>query len=87
MKNILNYIYPFLSIGILEFGNIINHANQILTFIVFLIQILIAFFTVQKLYYDIKSKKSKTIEQTESVIKRKHPILVYLLSFFNNLKK
>jgi hypothetical protein len=87
MDKIMNRIYPFLSISVIEIGTLFQNANNIVSVLIFLIQVLIGVLTIVKLYKEIKIRKSiKTEIDIENEIKKENRFLVYLLEFFKNFK-
>jgi hypothetical protein len=86
-SNIVNKIYPFFSMGVIQAGTLLENSSNLITLFVFLIQVLIGVLTVIKLYKEIKiNKTKKTDEQIESEIKKKNRFLFSLLSVLKNFK-
>ena len=84
-KNFLNFIYPFVSLSIIEvgtwFNQIIEFSNNILSFIIFLLQISIAILTIFKIYKDLNNKKFKSVEHSEKSIEKKNKLMFALFSY------
>lgn len=86
-SNIVNKIYPFFSMGVIQVGTLLENSSNLITLFVFLIQVLIGVLTVIKLYKEIKiNKTKKTDNQIESEIKKKNRFLFSLLSVLKNFK-
>jgi hypothetical protein len=87
MDKMINKIYPFLSIGVIEVGQIIEHTNTIISIFIFLIQLLIGILTILKLYKEIKINKSNITDlQIENEVKKKNRFLIGLLGILKNFK-
>lgn len=86
-NRLINNIYPYLSLGVIQFGTWLENGSNLLNLFVFLLQGIIGFLTVVKLYKDIKSKKFKSIEKTEKEVIKKHPFLVTLFQYLTKFKK
>lgn len=82
MKFTLNTLYPVISIFTLEIlekvGNYLHSINEMFIFIV---QVLIGFLTVIKLFHEIrKNKKVIDPEKLENKVKKEHPFLTSVLN-------
>lgn len=86
-NKLINNIYPFLSLGVIEFGTLINNASNLLTILVFILQGVIGLLTIVKLWKDIKSKRFKSVDETENEVKKKHPFILALFTYLQKLKK
>jgi large-conductance mechanosensitive channel len=86
LKSMFNKFYGFLSIGIIELGNLFTNFSNLLTCIIIVFQIAIAILTVIKLWKDIKLHKFKTLNQTEKEIKKKYQFLNNLTEILKKLK-
>jgi hypothetical protein len=82
-----NKIYPLLSIGFIQIGTFLETSANLISLVVFLIQIVIAGLTIIKLYTDIKANKKMTVTQAENKVKKEYPFLFGIFQIFKNLKK
>lgn len=80
-------LYPLFSLGIIEVGNLIDKVNGFITFFIFLLQGIIAFLTIAKLYKDVKFHKYKSLEKTEKQTAKKYPFLFALVEYFKKKKQ
>jgi len=87
MDRIINFFYPFLSIGVIEFGSLITNMSNLLNAFIFLLQLSIGVLTIVKLWHEIKKKKFKSLENTEKTIEKKHPFISAILKYLQNFKK
>ena len=86
-NKMLNKMYPFLSIGAIEIGTLLENSDHLVSLFVFFIQLLIGFLTIIKLYKEIKIKKStKTDEQINAELKKKNRFLFSFLSVLKNFR-
>lgn len=86
-NNMIRYIYPIIGISTIEgLEKIITHAGVLLAAIIFLVQFIIGFLTVYRLWYDIKYHKYKSIEKSTISVKKKHPFLFALTEFLKTKK-
>lgn len=85
-KSLFSYTYGFISIIFIELGNLINTFSNIFDFIIVIIQIIIAFLTIKKLYFDVKNHKYKSIAKTEKELKNKRPFLFTLYEHLKRIK-
>lgn len=86
-SRLINKIYPFITLSILEVQNLIHIFSELLNFTIILFQIVIAVLTVYKLYKDLKYHKYKSIEKTQNDVEKKNPIYFYILNFLKSFKK
>lgn len=83
----MNKIYPFLSIGFIEVGQMIQNTNNLISLFIFALQVLIGALTILKLYKEIKiNKTEKTPEQIEEELEKKNKFLTALLRVLKNFR-
>lgn len=87
MYKLMNKIYPLLSIGVIELGTFFQNANNIISLLIFSIQLLIGILTILKLYKEIKiNRTTKTTEEIEKELTTKNKLLVAILSVLKNFR-
>jgi hypothetical protein len=89
MKWLFHKTYPIISILTINVTQAFDNADNIMHIFVFLIQILIGYFTIQKIYWDIKKSKRPdvTLEEVEDEVKKDHPFLTMLIQFFTKFRR
>jgi len=80
-------IYPFLSLGVIEIGNLIDRVNGCITLFIFLLQGVIAVLTIMRLYKDVKFHKYKNLEKTEKETAKRYPFIFALFEYFKKKKQ
>jgi hypothetical protein len=87
LKNFFNYSYGLLSIGVIEFGNLINTFSNIFDLFICLLQIVIAYLTIKKLYNDVVNNKYKSVDKSEKELMKKRPFLFSVFEYLKRFKK
>ena len=77
-SKIINNIYPYISLGIIQLGTLVENSTNVLNLFIFLLQGLIGLLTVLKLWKDIKSKKFKSIDIVQKETEKKYVFITQL---------
>jgi hypothetical protein len=80
-------LYPFVSLGAIEAGNLIHTLNEITALVIFIVQSLIGVLTIIKIYKDIKTHKYKSISDEAKKVKKKYPFISALIEFMKRKKE
>lgn len=71
--------YGFFSLLFIEVTELIKCTESVNTLIIFVLQIIVGFLTIIKLWSDIRAKRFKNLEKTEKSVEKKRPFLFNLL--------
>ena len=76
--------YGFFTVLFIEITELIKFTEQVNALVIFILQIIVGFLTIVKLWSDIRAKRFKSLEKTEKSVEKKKPFLFNILKIFKN---